>query len=80
MLISSGEMQGGDDEVDDLDADERHDEAAEAVDQKVAAQQRGRADRPVGDALQRQRDQRDDDQRVEDDGRQDRAIAATPAP
>ena len=35
-------------EVDQLDADERHDEAAEAVDQQVAAQERGGADRPVG--------------------------------
>ena len=77
---SSGEADGGDDEVDQLDADERHDEAAEAVDEQVAAQQRGGADRPVGDAAQRQRDQRDDDQRVEDDRRQDRALAASPGP
>ena len=67
-------MQGRDDEVDGLDADEGDDDAAEAVDQQVAAQQRPGADRAVGDALQCQRDQRDDDQRVEDDRRQDGAL------
>ena len=40
--FSSGEVQGGDDEVDRLDADERNDDAADAVDQQVAAQQRRR--------------------------------------
>ena len=40
--VSSGEVQGGDHEVDGLDADERDDDAAEAVDQQVAPQQRGR--------------------------------------
>ena len=74
--VSSGEAQGGDDEVDRLDADERHDDAAEAVDQEVAPQQRRRADRPVAHAPQRQRDQGDDDQRVEDDRRQDGALRA----
>ena len=77
-VFSSGEVQGGDHEVDGLDADERNDDAAEAVDQQVAPQQRAGADRPIGDALQRQRDQRDDDQRVEDDRRQDRALRASP--
>ena len=33
------------------------DHAAEAVDQQVAAQERGRADRTVADAPQRERDQ-----------------------
>ena len=46
--------------------------AAQAVDQQVAAQQRGGADGAVAHALQRQRDQEDDDQRVEDHRRQDR--------
>src|SRR5690349_12249833 len=64
-----------DDEVDRLDPDERDDDAAEAVDQQVAAQQvrgpGGGADRAaVLDTFERQRDQRDDDQRVEDDRRQ----------
>ena len=43
--LSSGEVQGRDDEVDGLDADERDDDAAEAVDQQVAPQQRAGADR-----------------------------------
>src|ERR1700755_1606598 len=74
MGLSSGEMQGGDHEVDRLNADERNDDAADAVDQQVAPQQRTGADRPVRDALQGERDQRDDDQRVEDDGGEDRAL------
>src|SRR5262249_32109312 len=77
--FSSGKVQGRDREVDGLDADERNDDAAYAVDQQVTAQQRPGADRAVGDALQRQRDQRDDDQRVEDDGRQDGALRARQA-
>src|SRR6478752_7956024 len=71
---ASGQVQGSDNEVDRLDADERNDDAADAVDQQVASQQRTRADRPITDALERQRDERDDDQRVEDDGGEDRAL------
>ena len=41
---SLDEADGGDDHVDQLDADERHDDAAEAVDQQIAAQQRRGAD------------------------------------
>ena len=67
-------MQGVDREVDGLDADKRNDDAADAVDQQVAAQQRASPDRTVGDALQRQRDEGDDDERVEDDRRQNRAL------
>ncbi|GCC46831.1 hypothetical protein chiPu_0030700, partial [Chiloscyllium punctatum] len=70
------QAQGGDDEVDRLDADERNDDATQAIDHQVAAEQRAGADRAILDALQRQRDQRDDDQRVEDDRRQDRALRA----
>ena len=60
-----------------LDADERDDDAAHAVDQEIAAQERRRAERPILHAAQRQRDQRDDDQRIEDDRREDRALAAS---
>ena len=45
-----------------LDADKGNDDAAEAVDQQVTAQQRAGADGAIGDAFQRQRDQRDDEQ------------------
>src|SRR6516162_11929465 len=60
-----------DDEVDELDPDERDDQSADAVDQQVPAEQRLGRGRPVPYAAQRQRDQRHDDQRVEDDGRGD---------
>ncbi len=62
----SGPQQVVDDQVDQLDADEGGDQAAEAVEQHVAAQQRGGADRPVADAAQGERDQQRDDQGVED--------------
>ena len=50
------------------------DDSAEAVDQEVAAQHRGRAERPEPHAAQRERDQRDDHERVEDDGGEDRRL------
>src|SRR5258708_37641994 len=71
---TSGEMERGDQDVDGLDADERNDHAAEAVDKKIAGQNRGRADWTVGHAPQRQRNQRDDDQRVEKYRRQNSAL------
>ena len=52
MMASLGKPERGDDEIDELDADERHDDAAEAVDEQVAPQQRRGADRPIGHALQ----------------------------
>ena len=79
MSPTSGAEHVVDDEIDQLDADERRDDAAEPVDQQVPAQERGRADRAVADAAQRQRDQDRDDERVEDDGRGDRARAACPS-
>jgi hypothetical protein len=39
----SVQVQRGQDEVDQLDADERHDQTAHAVDQHIAAQNRGSA-------------------------------------
>ena len=62
-------MQGGDYEVDGFDTDKRHDDAAKAIDEKIAPQQRTGADRSIGNALQRQRDKGDNDQRIEDDRR-----------
>lgn len=55
-------MQNGHGEIDQLDADEGRDQPAESVNQEIAPQQRGGADRPVFDALQRQRNERDDDE------------------
>src|SRR5258708_19488541 len=46
---------GGDEEVDRLDAEERDDDAAEAVNQQIAAQHCPLPFRPVFHALQRQR-------------------------
>ena len=70
--LKNQKLQLLDDEVDELDADERGDQAAEPVDQHVAAQQRVRPHWPVADAAKRQRDQQRDDQGVEDDRRGDR--------
>ena len=66
-------MERSDDEIDELDADERHDDAAQAIDEQIALQNGQSAHRFVGHAAQRQRDQRDDDERVENDGAQDGA-------
>src|SRR5437588_10705686 len=76
MERSSGEVDAGDDDVDGLDADEGDDHPSDAVDEQVAAEQSRGADGPVLDSLQRQRDQGDDDQRVEDRGREDGALTA----
>ena len=59
-----------------FDADERDDDAAEAVDEQVALQNGQRADGLEFHAAQRQRNQRDDDERVENDGAQDGAVRA----
>ena len=45
-------MQGGDDEVDRLDADKGNDDAAQPIDHQVAAQKRAGTDGPIRDALQ----------------------------
>src|SRR5215831_14763234 len=74
MIVSLGEMQGRDGKVDRLDPNERNDHAADSVDQKVEAQQSGGTDRTIADPFQRQWNERDDDQRVEDDGGQDGAL------
>src|SRR6201984_2410339 len=63
-----------DDEVDPLDAYEREDQAADAVDPQVPAEHLRGGGRRVPAAAQRERDQRDDDQRVEDDRRGDRRL------
>ena len=44
---SSDEVGGDQDHVDGLDADEGHDQTAEAVDAQVAAQQRGGLRKPI---------------------------------
>ena len=71
---SLGEAEGDDREIDELDADEGHQDAAEAVDEEIAGEHRAGFLGAVLDAAQGERDQRDDDQRVEDDRREDRAL------
>src|ERR1700754_1945280 len=56
-VVRLGQVQSRDHEVDGLDADEGNDDAAEAIDQQVTAQQRACADCAVRHALQRQRNQ-----------------------
>jgi len=66
-------MKRSDDQIDQFDPDKRHDETAETVDEQVALQDGERAHRFVSDAAQRQRNQRDDDEGIENDGAQDGA-------
>ena len=65
-------MQGDEGQVDELDADERGDHAAEAPNQQVAAKQGVGPDGTILHALQGDGDQQRDDDRVEDHGREDR--------
>src|ERR1700694_1684682 len=74
ILISSRKTNGGYEHIDELDAGEGHGDPAQAIDQEIAAQDGGRSHRAIGNATQSKRDERDDDQRVEDDRRQDGAL------
>src|SRR5262249_51177847 len=65
-FINLNEVKRRNDEIDQLDADERNDDTAQTVDQQIALQRGQCADRRVLHAAQRQRNQRDDDERVED--------------
>src|SRR5213080_96489 len=55
------EVERGNHHVDDLDADEGHDDPSSAVDQQIPPEQRLGGHRAVRDAVQRQRNERDDD-------------------
>src|SRR6266436_5484223 len=72
--FTSCEMERRDNQVDGLDSHEWNDHASEAVDEKIAGQNRGGAERPITHAAERQRYQRDNDQRIEDDRGQNRAL------
>src|SRR6202011_32823 len=76
--IFSGGSQADrvDEQVDGLDSDEWGDDAADSVDEKVVAKQGGRTDRAVAHAAQGERDEDDDDDGVEDHGRQHGAVGA----
>src|ERR1035441_6868384 len=73
------ELHGGDDEVDELDANERDDDPAQAVNEQVALKHGEGADGRVFDAAQGQGNQRDNDEGVENDGAQDGAGGAVQA-
>ena len=64
----------GENDVDDLDSDERNDETAESVNEQVAAENVHRRRGAELHAAQRERDQEDDDDRVEDHGAENRAV------
>src|ERR1700677_1842574 len=67
VITPLGEVQHADDDVDGLDTDEGHDDTAETVDQEVAAENRGSTEGAILNAAQGERNQRHDDQGVEDD-------------
>src|ERR1035441_6133576 len=73
------ELQGGDDEVDELDANERDDDPAQAVNEQVALKHGEGADGRVFDAAQGQGNQGDNNEGVENDGAQDGAGRAVQA-
>src|ERR1700740_3001719 len=54
-LAPSDEVRRGQQQVDQLDADERHDDAAEPIDEEIAPQQYRRTEGPVAHPLERQR-------------------------
>src|ERR1700735_3708558 len=68
LLSPAGRRQN---HVDDFDSGERHDDAAQPIYEQVAAQERTCAERPVLHALDGERYQYDDDQRVENHRRED---------
>ena len=75
MREDLNEVRPVNEKVDRLDANERNDDAADAVDEQVALQDFGRAERAEFHAAQRQRNERDDDERIENDGAQNRSWA-----
>ena len=62
------EVHSDEGEIDQLDAGERRDQATDAVDEKIADKNLRRADRSILHPRQRERNQRDDDEGVENDG------------
>ena len=73
-LADSGEVQGGHEHVDGLDADERDNDAADTVDEQVTLEDFCRTQGAELHSAQGQRNERNDDQRIEDDRAEDRAV------
>ena len=61
-------FEGRNNDIDQFDADKWNDDAAQAVDEEVAPQHGHCSDRLELNATQRQRNQGDDNQRIENDG------------
>src|ERR1035437_253632 len=76
FFISLNEFERGDEDINGLDAGERNDDAAQAVDEQIALQNGKRANRFELHAAQRERNQCDDDEGVENDRAQNRAVRA----
>src|SRR5215469_13986371 len=70
MVFMLHQMEQLEAEVDELDACERDHNASEAINEQVAPQEDGRAERSIFDPLQGQWDQEHDDQRIEDHRRE----------
>src|SRR3974390_627582 len=67
-------MQDSEQLVDEPDSGEGNQDAPQPVDQQIAPQQGSRRQRAILHSPQRQRDQGDDDQSVENDRGEDRAL------
>src|SRR5678810_416970 len=78
-FILSNQVKSHDNHINHFDAGERNNDAAHAIDQQVALKYRQRTNGLVGYAAQRERNQRDDDERVENDGAQNGAGRAVQA-
>src|SRR5580698_1633428 len=74
MSMSLVGVQRHDDEVDQLDEDKGGDDPTDAVNEDVAAQDGLRTRWPPLDTAEGERNQGDDDQRVEDDRREHSAL------
>src|SRR6266850_1995586 len=65
FISSSNNPKVGQHYVDKLDSEKWGDDSADSVDQQVALQQSRRTQRPIAHAAESERNQSDDDQRVE---------------
>src|SRR5882672_7274167 len=73
-FMGLNEFESSDNDIDQFDGNELNNDSAHAIDKQVALQRREGANGRIFHAAQRQRDQRDDDERVENDGAEDRAL------
>src|SRR5687768_4324192 len=69
-LSMSRQSEKNEHDINELDTDERHHEPAESVDPEISAENRGRPGRPIPDAAKGERNERDDDQRIENHARE----------